>query len=257
MGTWPIIRSDTISARTFILGLRKFLKLLKLLSDPVMRKGLRHGVAATVEHSGYMCQKSWGLLLDAGANKGQFALAMRAHQPNCRIVAFEPLDDQAHKFEAVFANDGNAALQRFALGAEAGSSEINISGRPDSSSLLPISELQSQYFPGTGKAGSQTIEVRRLDSCISAAELSGKTLLKIDVQGFELELLKGATEILNMIDDIYVECSFVELYEGQALAHEVIAFLASQGFRIQGLYNPHYDSTGKAIQADIAFERKQ
>lgn len=80
-------------------------------------------------------------------------------------------------------------------------------------------------------------------------------MLKIDVQGFELELLKGATELLPHIQDVYVECSFIELYQGQALASEVIDLLRDHGFTLRGFYNPQYDNGGAAIQADLAFSQ--
>jgi len=137
----------------------------------------------------------------------------------------------------------------------AGEADINISNSPDSSSLLPISDLQTQHFPGTQRAASTTLQVKRLDSCIAGAELGKNSLLKIDVQGFELELLKGATELLPHIQAVYVECSFIELYQGQALASAVIDFLHEHGFTLAGFYNPQYDPSGAAIQADLAFNR--
>jgi len=179
----------------------------------------------------------------------------RRFNPDARIEAFEPLDDQADIFEKVFAQDPRVALHRCALGSAEGTSAINVSNSPDSSSLLPISELQTQHFPGTGRANSVEITVKRLDQCLSADILGDKPLLKIDVQGFELELLKGATGLLPAIDTVYVECSFIELYEGQALAYEVIDFLRAQGFALKGIYNPCYDAKGACIQADLAFNR--
>ena len=78
-------------------------------------------------------------------------------------------------------------------------------------------------------------------------------LLKIDVQGFEMEVLKGCNSMLDYFSWVYVECSFIELYEGQALANEVIDYLHTHGFKLAGIYNMSYDRSGIAIQADFLF----
>jgi len=80
-------------------------------------------------------------------------------------------------------------------------------------------------------------------------------LLKLDVQGFELEVLKGCRSMLDYFSRVYVECSFVELYEGQALAHEVIDYLHQHGFRLSGVYNMTYGKEGIAVQADFLFTK--
>jgi hypothetical protein len=81
-------------------------------------------------------------------------------------------------------------------------------------------------------------------------------LLKIDVQGAELSVLRGAEKTLESVDSIFVECSFVELYEGQALANEVIEFLAARGFSIAGVFGPAYDADGRCLQVDALFSRQ-
>ena len=63
------------------------------------------------------------------------------------------------------------------------------------------------------------VKVKPLDHILTPDELKKTTLLKIDVQGFEIEVLKGCNALINKISYIYVECSFLELYQGQALAY--------------------------------------
>jgi FkbM family methyltransferase len=249
---WPLSTSYGIFNH---MSLRKLRKVLRILPHQELRRGLKFGVGAAIEHSGFLEQQEYATVLDAGANKGQFSLIARFHSPGAQIIAFEPLDDQADVFAKVFTKDPAVTLHRYALGSATGETEINVSSSPDSSSLLPISELQTQHFPGTGLATTKTIRVKRLDDCVAPEELDSNTLLKIDVQGFELELLKGATAALERIGAVYVECSFIELYEGQALAFEVIAYLQQHGFVLRGIYNPQYDAAGVTIQADLAFSR--
>jgi len=80
-------------------------------------------------------------------------------------------------------------------------------------------------------------------------------MLKIDVQGFELQALRGCEELLDCFTYIYVECSFTELYEGQALADEIIEWLRKRNFVLKGIYNPYYDANGVAIQGDFLFAK--
>ena len=131
---------------------------------------------------------------------------------------------------------------------------MNVSGRDDSSSLLDIAPLQSEIFPGTERNGSEDVLVRRLSSFVSEIEFSSKVLLKIDVQGFELEVLEGASDALAEVTYVYVECSFVELYEGQAVASDIMNFLARKGFTMLGAYNLSVDREGVAVQLDCLFE---
>ena len=75
------------------------------------------------------------------------------------------------------------------------------------------------------------------------------------MQGFELAALRGCKDMLDRFAYIYVECSFVELYAGRALADEVIAWLRERGFHLNGIYNMTYDLLGRAVQADFLFGR--
>ena len=86
-------------------------------------------------------------------------------------------------------------------------------------------------------------------------ELPGPRLLKIDVQGFELEVLRGAGESLVLVDQVFVECSFVELYDGQALADEVVCYLRDAGLRLVGVYGVVTSANGSSLQADFLFQR--
>ena len=96
-----------------------------------------------------------------------------------------------------------------------------------------------------------------LDNFIEKSELIKPVFVKIDVQGFELEVLKGSKNLIDEFDYIYVECSFIELYEKQALADEVITFLNNYSFKLKGVYNMFYDKKGIAVQADFLFRKSR
>ena len=77
----------------------------------------------------------------------------------------------------------------------------------------------------------------------------------MDVQGFEMEALRGCEDLLECFEYIYCECSFVELYSGQKLAHEIIQWLRDQNFMFVGIFNVNYDISGQPIQGDFLFQK--
>lgn len=234
--------------------MKKVKKLFGIFSNLIFIRALLQGASAGVEHVKVL--KTLGIdfrhVVDIGANRGQFALVARKCFPLARIDSFEPLCKPAEIFERVFIADANTHIHKVAIGPDSKVSLIHVSNRDDSSSLLPISDLQTALFPSTGEKETRQIEVAPLAAML-AEGVCKPALLKIDVQGYELSVLRGCLPLLADFDCIYVECSFVELYVGQALAYEVISFLAEQQFHLVGVYNLHYDSGGRAIQADLCF----
>jgi len=234
---------------------RQAVKLVKLLRRAEWRRALRFGVGASIEHEAVMARLRPATVVDVGANVGQFSALIAALHPEARLVAFEPMPDAAATWRRVFDGRSNAVLHTVAIGTTKGEATLHVSARADSSSLLPIGEGQRTVFPGTEEAGTMRIEVAPLDAFLSAAEISRPALLKIDVQGYELEVLRGAESLLRCFDYVYVEASFMTLYEGQPLFDEVAAFLAARGFREEGRYNLSVDAEGRPVQADFLFAR--
>jgi FkbM family methyltransferase len=228
-------------------------KFLRLLGVRLYRRGLLHGVAAAIEHAGIVRRLKPDLVLDVGANVGQFSLLARNEAPNARIIAFEPLREPSARYRGLFAHDERVTLHRFALGCARGEVDMHLSARMDSSSLLPISRLQVEHFPGTEEIGCEKVKVAPVTDFIQDAELIGRTFVKIDVQGFELDVLRSAEPLLPRLTWIYVELSSIPLYEGQALAVDTINFLERNGFRLLSRYNAHLSSEGEVIQADYLF----
>lgn len=218
-------------------------------------RALRHGVPASVEHRSLLDTLNCRTVVDVGANRGQFALAVRRRWPTARIISFEPLGAPAATFRKVFGGDRDVTLHEAAVGPIAEVATMHLSRRDDSSSLLAITELQDTIFPGTEEVGTAQVRVAPLASFIGDDELQGPVLLKIDVQGFEFEVLRGCEPLLGAFDRIYCECSFVELYEGQRMAADVIGWLAERRFPLAGVFNVAYDRSGHAVQADFLFVR--
>jgi len=236
--------------------LRKIYKAYRSLRHPLTRRGLRIGMAASYEHEALLAGlEPLRTIVDVGANVGQFALLSRLVQPQAHIHSFEPMSAEANTFRAVLGDDDHVTLHLTALGAKAGEAEINITARADSSSLLEIG-AQSTVFPGTHKVGTEAIKVARLEDILEPKQIAKPALLKIDVQGFEGEVLKGCEALLRHFDWIYCEMSFIELYAGQPLACELIPWLAERGFLLATVEtDPEMRRNGRAVQADFLFRR--
>lgn len=194
-------------------------------------------------------------ILDVGANRGQFSMIARILHPQVQIDAFEPQPGEASVYKDILGGDSRIVLHEVALGDQAGEADLHISRRRDSSSLLPIGEMQSKLFPSTEEVGTHRVSVVTLDSFAPGWKSSKRMLLKLDVQGFELGVLRGATTVLKQCSYVYAECSEVTLYTGQALFPEVRKFLENQGFRHLRSLNEQYGE-GRLIQADHLFIRE-
>jgi len=198
------------------------------------------------------------LVLDVGANKGQFASEIRQCGYAGRIVSFEPLS-QAHD-ELMQSSRGDAkwdAYPRCALGDHVGEVEINIAGNSESSSILPMLESHRSAAPGSAYQGKEIVPIKTLDAVAGQYLKDARApFLKIDTQGFEWQVLDGARETLPYIKGILVELSLVPLYEGQRLWREVIERLEAEGFTLWAFKPVFSDqATGRTLQVDGIFYR--
>lgn len=233
--------------------LRKILKVFRIARYPALLRPLCHRVAAGIDHATVLSNLSPATIVDVGANVGQFSLMASQLHPEARIFAFEPIPRAADRFEKVFAGNRHVSLMRCAIGDIHRTDVLHLSARDDSSSLLPISDLQTSMHPETVEIGQLKVEVKRIDQILTEADIANPALLKIDVQGTELDVIKGCTSLLQRFDHIYVELSFVEFYSGQPLCHQVITYLAERQFTLSGVYNLATNSAGVTVQADFLF----
>jgi FkbM family methyltransferase len=232
-------------------------KLARILANPTYRKGLRKGVAAGIEHELVMAPLKCNTVIDVGANRGQFALVARHCFPNARIVAFEPLPTPAQVFRELFSGLNGVVLHECAIGPEHSNSSMHVSARDDSSSLLPISDLQTRLHRGTEEVGRHEIRVERLSHIVSASDLVAPALLKVDVQGFEQQCLEGCLELLPHFKYLYIECGFQELYVGQVHASRLMQFIFDRGFELTGICHVFHDRHGQTVDADLLFTRRE
>jgi FkbM family methyltransferase len=197
-------------------------------------------------------------VLDIGAHFGEFAQLLRkdlgyAH----RIISFEPLSSAFELLKANAKRDPNWEVLNLALGDTEEKREINIAGRSSSSSLLDMLPSHLKAAPESKYIGREIVEVRRLDSIFgNLCKPTNRVYMKIDTQGFESKVLKGAENSLMQIDTVQMEMSLVPLYEGEILFNEMCMLMTEKGYSLvaieAGLSN---QNTGQLLQVDGIFHR--
>ena len=193
-------------------------------------------------------------IYDIGASTGTWTLLAKAICPHATIDAFEPLEQQQREFRSTVAGLDGVSLHPFALGAKKTVHPMRVTNLPDASSLLPLADASRAHF-GLSEERAVDVQICALDAYRVQHSLPFPDLLKLDVQGYELEVLKGATTTLPAAKALIIEVSFIEYYSGQVRFHDVVEFLARQGFFVAafGSQTPRARTLG---QADVLFLRE-
>lgn len=223
---------------------------------------LRHTRAAwlTLDHIDTMelidlaAEKGARVFYDIGANVGSWTLLARALVPESTIIGFEPMVEHLPKFREHTCALERVTLLPLALGSKQTTLEFHPASFSDASSFLPLNDEGKKVWR-IDNTETRMMDVTTLDNVISSRNLPSPDLIKLDVQGFELEVLKGATHALNSCRWILCEVSFTELYAGQCLFSDVAAFLATRGFDVHAI--GERTSIGRQLlQTDVLFKKK-
>lgn len=206
-----------------------------------------------------LAEHSIDTVLDVGANEGHYARLLREVGYRGRIISFEP-GEVAHERLRRSAKEDPLWIvaPRTALGNQDGEVRLNVSSNDGlSSSVLPMLENHRRAAPGAVYVGSELVPVTRLDRAATSL-LSGaqRIFLKVDVQGYEFQVLEGATEVLRRVVGVQLELSLVPLYEGQALFPTLMDRMQRQCFEVWGIIPGLVDNTsGRLVQTDAIFFR--
>lgn len=199
------------------------------------------------------------LILDVGANKGQFGRQLRNAGYEGRIVSFEPLVFARKALIAACKGDPRwEVAPQAAIGSEDGETEIHVAGNSESSSILNMLDSHAAAAPGSVYVGSEKVPLRRLDA-LAQDYLQRDSILfvKIDTQGYEDRVLQGAPNILARARGLQLELSLVPLYEGQRLYDEMIDQLKDLNFELWGVTPTFVDpKSGRLLQIDATFFRR-
>jgi FkbM family methyltransferase len=238
----------------------------KLVLKPEVHKLLRRRGFDLVRYDGrkfperkraeLMQEVGTNLVIDIGANVGQYVREIRSNGFSGRIIAFEPLRAAFEQLAKLAEGDPGLTVHRLALGESEHDAPINVAANSWSSSLLAITETHLSATPESVYVGEELIEIRPLDS-LHLIRPDDVAWIKIDTQGSEASVLSGGQETFKRAEAIEIELSYLALYEGQALAWEVEKILHDLGFNVFALSSPLYHpATGALLQIDGIFLRK-
>jgi hypothetical protein len=202
-------------------------------------------------------------IIDVGANEGQFILRLLKKGFYGNVISFEPTTEAYNKLLL------NAKKKRYSfswkiaercgLGSDNFSDNIYVSENSESSSLLKILPKHTNLKPLSKAISTEKINIQKLDNFYkSFEELQKNIFLKIDTQGYEMEVLKGAKMTLELITALIVEVSLVKLYDNQPSWLEIVNFLKEKNFIVWSIDRVMGDTnTGEIFQLDITFVKKK
>jgi FkbM family methyltransferase len=200
------------------------------------------------------------LIFDVGANAGQFGKELRWHVGyNGRIVSFEAMHSPYVELSLAAASDKLwEVAPRAAVGADSGTVIMNVARNSVSSSVLPMLSAHAGAAPDSCYSGTESVRLETLDVlAVDYIREDSVVFLKIDTQGYESEVLRGAPKTLARVVGVQLELSLIPLYAGQKLMPDLIEDMREMGFDLWGIVPTFADPvTGRTLQVDAAFFRQ-
>ena len=198
-----------------------------------------------------------GLVVDVGANVGQYAVELRKEGFRGRILSVEPVADSCSLLAKRSKSDPRWDCLNVALGRDEGVCEIHVSENRVSSSVLKMSALHVEAVPSSQYRFSETVAMCRLDDLVTPDQLVAEIIaVKLDVQGYERQVLAGGQRVLAVAAVVETEVSLVELYEGQADLQEMLGYMCEHGFRPVGVQSGfRHPDTDETLQLNVLFVR--
>ncbi|MFC2063883.1 FkbM family methyltransferase [Chloroflexota bacterium] len=197
-------------------------------------------------------------VLDVGSYIGSFAYAIRHILPDADIYSFEPLPENFEDLVANLSPFGNFTAFNTAVGDRIGELEFYRSDFSPSSSALQMEELHRQTYPQSSHSTRVKVPVTTLDDQLKNLPLTPPVFLKIDVQGYEESVLRGAGKTLARVDFIEIEVSYQPLYSGQQLFDGIYKILLDAGFHFAGNLDSMLSPLdGSILQSDALFIRSK
>jgi FkbM family methyltransferase len=219
----------------------------------------RHGyeLSRTPGAVDFLHSRQVDLVLDVGANSGQYAQSLRDHGYNGRVHSFEPIKAVYEDLARAAAKDALWSASNCAVGAAEGSAEINVSDFTVFSSIRASTTLSTAFDSKSAVVRKETVKVITLDSVDTST--AGAVFLKIDTQGYEREVLTGAKATLARCVGLQLELPVEHLYEDVWSFNEALQYVDALGFVPAQfrMVNPLHDDKAAGIEFDCIFRRKR
>ena len=233
--------------------MNKFNKIIMCILHPGFYKAYMNGVAPLFELYPLLNRTNQiKTIIDVGSNKGQFSLLGSSIFPAAKIYSFEPQIKYLN-LQKIILEGKKVKYFNFGLGNLKKKINFYITNREDSSSFLKPTQIKIDKYK-TKKI--EKISVKRLDGIISVSEIKRPSIMKLDVQGYELEVLKGSKNLLKNIDFIITEISFKKIYKNQVTRKKLLKFLNKNNFKSKKMLNIS-KMNNKLFQGDVLFARNK
>ena len=235
---------------------KKLRKLVAGLGAAVLREDEQREVAMAMRLRRIFAERRIDQVIDVGANAGQFRGFLRDKvRFKGRIVSFEPVPELAERLTARAASDPLWTVRARALGAEPGELAINVMSASVFSSFREPLGAGPEIDKMNRVARTEAVPVSTLDAEFAGQRGLRHTYLKLDTQGFDLEVLRGGRQVLAEIPALQTEVSFRPLYEGMPSYAESIAAFERCGFAVADLFLVAADDVGRAMEFDCIMIR--
>jgi FkbM family methyltransferase len=207
-----------------------------------------------------LAQMKINVVLDVGAYIGNYAAELRAIGYKGKIISFEPVPASYERLQARMRHDPLWSAQPFGLSDENREAVMNTFSRGDFNSLLTLrKDSEAAYSLESSSRSQTTIQLRRLDTVLPqliAGIQSPRIFMKIDTQGHDLSVVRGAAEVLDHIAGLQSELPAVQIYDGMASMSAVLEYYSTCGFVPIG-FHPVNTMRGTQIspEFDVLFNR--
>ena len=222
-----------------------------------LMKRTGYTISRSADLADFLRSRDVSTVFDVGANSGQFARSLRSCGYAGLIVSFEPIRATFTDLSRSMAGDSKWVGHNFGLGASRGTSVINVSENTVFSSILPQTDYAIQFDPKARVQRTEEIEIFTFDEVFELANV-GNSFLKIDTQGFERQVLEGATKSLCQLSGLQLELPLEHLYEGDWSFPVALSKLESAGF-VPAQMRPTTFMTGDPqswTEVDCVFRRR-
>lgn len=185
----------------------------------------------------WLKNKNIKTILDIGANDGGFIRRYRSVFPDAMIYAFEAMPEPFKRLNEKLNSDKKLKTFNIALSNYKGEVDFFVSSNEGSSSLLQMEYVHKINFPTSAKNHLIKVNCDLLDNLLPELKIESTVMMKLDVQGAERLVLEGSVKTLEMVDVIYSEVNFVELYKNAVLVTDLIVLLKKYNFNLVGIEN--------------------
>jgi len=197
-------------------------------------------------------------ILDVGASNGSLAKTyFLPYFPKAHIHCFEPIKKSFEQLEEVSKNsNGRLSAYNFGLGNIESQPTFNLtSDAPTASSLLPLTDSLRDHFPNTRNIEKVTVDIKVLDDIAEqlTPSLEKDILIKLDVQGFEENVILGGQKTFSKARACIIEITNAVFYEAQPSFGRIYKLMTELGFEFEGVLDQHHDSDGHILYYDALF----